>query len=741
MATPSTSTRKPSPSSSLNRDGSATHDALQQALKTYWGFDDYLPLQREAMQSVMEDRDSLVVLPTGGGKSLCFQAPALCREGLAVVVSPLLALMKDQVDALTACGIPAAAVNSTLSLDEKRRIAQQVEAGELRLLYMSPERLVTSRTLDFLQNQHVSFFAIDEAHCISAWGHDFRPEYRDLRTLRDRFPDAAIHGYTATATETVRSDIVDQLGLRDAEVLVGDFRRPNLQYHVARRQRGVGQICRVIDRLRGQSGIVYCITRAEVDRTCALLGELGYSARPYHAGLSDEDRIRNQEAFLTEKTDTIVATIAFGMGIDKSNVRYVIHAGMPKSLENYQQESGRAGRDGVEAECWLLHSGRDVMTWKRLIESVPDEARGAAATALEKIERYATSVQCRHASLIEHFGQEWTYGPCNACDVCLGKLEMMDDALVVGQKILSCVLRVGERYGADYISLVLSGSKDQRILSAGHEKLSTWGLLSNFRRQDVRQWVEQLVAQGFASKEGEFNIVRVTDEGRRLLSGDANPTLLRPSKEAGKTRQAASADSWDGVDRELFDTLRQLRREVATERDVPADIVFSDATLRDIARRHPSTLEQFLEVNGVGQKKAADFGQQFVECVANYCEQNGVAMDLEQERAAREASPSLSASAVQAFPLFDDGLTIEEVAERMGRAVSTTLGYLDAYIRHRQVTDASRWIPRSEIEQIETAAHEVGAKGLRPIYDALKGRIGYERIRIVVACLANQNSP
>jgi ATP-dependent DNA helicase RecQ len=738
MATPSTSTRKSLHKAASQSCKASPHDALRQILKTYWGFDDYLPLQREAMQSVLDNRDSLVVLPTGGGKSLCFQAPALCREGLAVVVSPLLALMKDQVDALTACGIPAAAVNSTHSLDEKRRIARQVEAGELRLLYMSPERLVSPRTLEFLQNQHVSFFAIDEAHCISAWGHDFRPEYRDLRTLRDRFPDSAIHAYTATATETVRRDIVEQLGLCDAEVLVGDFRRPNLQYRVARRQRGVGQITSVIDRFRGQSGIVYCITRAEVDKTCAVLTELGYSALPYHAGMSDEDRIRNQEAFLTERTDTIVATIAFGMGIDKSNVRYVIHVGMPKSLENYQQESGRAGRDGVEAECWLLNSGRDVMTWKRLLESVPDEARGAAAAALEKIERYATSVQCRHASLVEHFGQEWTYGPCNACDVCLGKLEVIDDALIVAQKILSCVLRVGERYGADYISLVLTGSRDQRILAAGHEKLSTWGLLSDFRRQDVRQWIEQLIAQGFACKEGEYNIVRVTDDGRQLLAGEIAPTLLRPTKEASKARSGAAADSWDGVDRELFDSLRQLRREVATERAVPAYIVFSDATLRDMARRRPSSLEQFLAVNGVGQKKAADFGEQFVEHIATYCQQSGVAMDVDAEPPAREAAANLSAGAIKSFPLFDEGLSIEQVAERMSRAVSTTLGYLEAYIRYRQVTDASRWIPISEVRQVETAAEEVGTQRLRPIYDALQGRIGYERIRIVIACLVNR---
>lgn len=717
------------------------HDALQQVLKTYWGFDDYLPLQREAMQCVLGDRDSLVVMPTGGGKSLCYQAPAMCRDGLAVIVSPLLALMKDQVDGLRTNGIPAAAVNSTIGPEEKRDILREIESGRLRLLYMSPEKLLVPRTLEFLQNQRVSFFAIDEAHCISAWGHDFRPEYRGLSQLRDRFPKAAIHAYTATATENVRDDIVRQLGLRNAEVLVGDFRRINLHYHVARRERGLNQVCAVIERFRGQSGIVYCITRAEVERTAAVLCEMGYSALPYHAGMSDEDRSRNQEAFLTEQADTIVATVAFGMGIDKSNVRYVVHTGMPKSLEHYQQESGRAGRDGEKSECWLLYSGRDLMTWKRLLEQSSDESRSSAIAALEKINAYATSVQCRHASLIEHFGQPWTYGPCNACDVCLGKLEVVDDALVIGQKILSCVLRVREGYGADYVSLVLTGSKDQRIVAAGHEQLSTWGILKEYRRQDVRQWIEQLVNQQFLAKEGEYNLVRVTEEGRRLLAGDVAPTLLVPAKSSRSPSSAVDHDSWEGVDHGLFDALRQLRREEAISREVPAYIVFSDTTLRDMARRRPSTVERMLDVHGVGRQKSANFGEDFVTCIADYCRQHGLRMDVAHETKAPKvaAAPSApSVAAVKSFPLFDEGLSVEEVAERLGRALSTTYGYLEAYVRHRRVADAVRWIAPQELEEILTAIRQTGADRLKPIYEALDGRVGYERIRIAVICLENQ---
>ncbi|MCY2992044.1 MAG: DNA helicase RecQ [Planctomycetota bacterium] len=603
---------------------------LREVLGKYWGYDSFLPLQAEAMSSVLRGRDSVVVLPTGGGKSLCFQAPAMCLPGLALVVSPLISLMKDQVDALRNCGVSAAFANSTLSAAERRRVADDIRAGRLRLLYLAPERLLTEGTLEFLKTAQVSLVAIDEAHCISSWGHDFRPEYRSLRLLKEVFPNVGIHAYTATASELVRRDIAEQLRLTDPEILVGSFDRPNLIYKVQRRHDRLKQIRQVLERHPSESGIIYCITRKDVDQTSAVLTELGYRVRPYHAGLTDDDRRRNQEAFIQEQVDTIVATVAFGMGIDKSNVRYVIHAGMPKSLEHYQQESGRAGRDGLEAECCLFFSGQDYGVWKSITEESEPTAREGALQSLSAMLNFCTGVQCRHRAIVEYFGQRLDGESCQACDVCLGQLDLVDDALIIGQKILSCVLRLQQRFGGEYTAKVLNGSEEQRIVQQGHHQLSTWGLLAAEQLRTIRDWIEQLVSQDFLVKAGEFNVLEVTPEGRRLLKGQVTPRLLRPAKpaKAGKAAAASEVDSWEGVDRGLFDELRRLRQEHAAVQNVPAYIVFSDATLRDVARRRPSSLDGFRQIKGVGDKKLADYGQAFVARLVAYCQANQVPLDV-----------------------------------------------------------------------------------------------------------------
>ena len=594
--------------------------SLVEVLETYWGYSSFRPLQAEAMRAVLEHRDSVVVLPTGGGKSICFQAPAMSMPGMAIVVSPLISLMKDQVDALAECGIPAAYINSTMSNPERLRVANAIRAGELKLLYVAPERLCSEKMLDFLEPCEISFVAVDEAHCISAWGHDFRPEYRMLKQLRSRFPKIGVHAYTATATEHVRQDISDQLGLRDPEWLVGSFDRKNLIYKIQRKNDVRKQVRGIIDSHQGESGIVYCISRREVDELASELRKEGYSARPYHAGLSDVERMKHQDEFLNEETLIVVATVAFGMGIDKSNVRYVIHTGAPKSLENYQQETGRAGRDGLEAECWLLWTAANFITWRRMQEELPDDAKAHAMESLSGIEKFCTGVVCRHKALVEHFGQSYDLPDCGACDVCLEQIELVSDPLITAQKILSCVVRVNESYGADYVSQVLVGSKDARILEKGHDQLSTYGLLKDERKEAVREWIEQLTSQGFLKRVGEYNTLSVTPEGWSLLKGNAEVRLLKPIQKKSSTKRATKIESasWDGVDRELFEALRVVRRSVAEEHGVAPFIVFSDATLRDLARKRPTSLTDFRQVHGVGDKKTAAYGELFIDAIRRH---------------------------------------------------------------------------------------------------------------------------
>ena len=721
---------------------------LLDVLQRYWGYDGFRPLQEEAMRSVLEGRDSVVVLPTGGGKSLCYQAPAMCRDGLAVVVSPLISLMKDQVDALRTNGIPAAFVNSTQTGAERSRVADDIRGGRIKLLYVSPEKLVQDRMIEFLKGLNVSAFAIDEAHCVSEWGHDFRPEYRQLNLLRENFPDVGLHAYTATATERVREDIAKSLRLRQPEILVGSFDRPNLIYKVERRKSGLGQVREVLDRHKGESGIIYCTTRNDVDTLSLELNGQDFQTLPYHAGMSDGDRRHNQEAFLEERCDIIVATVAFGMGIDKSNVRFVIHYGMPKALENYQQESGRSGRDGLEADCCLFYSGREMVRWRSMIEESPQgPAREAAFHSFEAMSRFATGASCRHRELVNYFGQDLPteqHESCGACDVCLGQLDLVENALVVGQKILSSIFRQDQRFGSDYTTMVLKGSKEQRVLQNGHERLSTYGLLADVPQKTIRDWIEQLVGQKYLRKEGEYNVLKITDDGWKLLKGEATPKLLKPAAPTKDKRKAAVIeDSWEGVDRGLFDVLRDLRRAKADALSVPTYIVFGDTSLRDMARRRPTTIPGFHSVKGVGEKKLADFGQEFINCITQYCQQHGVAIDVVAPDVTAKTTLAMSEpaetgpnlSALAAFRLFREGKSVADVANFMSRATSTVASYLAEFIRHDGITDASPWVPAEMIPRIEAAARKHGFEKLRPIFDELNGEVPYELIRPAVDCL------
>jgi ATP-dependent DNA helicase RecQ len=598
------------------------HDELLGVLERYWGYTSFRPLQRDAMDAILSRRDSVVVLPTGGGKSLCFQAPALVGGGLGLVVSPLISLMKDQVDTLVGNGVPAALYNSSLGADEKATVAAGIREGRYRLLYVSPERLAGDGSDGFIARlapSNVRFVAIDEAHCISQWGHDFRPEYRQLGRLRSAFPNVSLHAFTATATSRVRRDIAAQLGLQSPIELIGSFDRPNLIYRVLPRSNLKRQIQDVLARRTGQAGIVYCTSRREVDALAAWLQESGIRARPYHAGLADDERSRNQDAFLDEHADIVVATVAFGMGIDRSDVRFVVHAGAPQSLEHYQQESGRAGRDGLEAECVLIYSTADFLKWKVMLER-NGELTDARRSLLRDIERYASSVGCRHRHLIGYFGETYTKSECGACDFCLDELEAVPESVVVARKILSCVARVGQRFGAAYVTNVLRGSDSEQVTARRHDQLSTFGLLKDMSVPEVRGYIEQLAGYELLRQtEGEFPVLELTEAGVALLKDAASqPDLAlarqrRPTKDRLPRRaRGVEAEAWQDVDRDLFERLRAVRLDIARQRGVPPYVIFHDTTLRDMARLKPTTVDALRHVYGVGERKAADLGELFL---------------------------------------------------------------------------------------------------------------------------------
>ena len=598
---------------------------IEKILSRWWGFDRLRPLQSEAISAALDGRDSLVVMPTGGGKSLCYQIPPLLSESTDVVISPLVALMKDQVDSLDSIGYPAAALYSGIDDAERSRIREKLLAGHLRLLFVAPERLLNSGVLDLLSRVDVRRFAIDEAHCISHWGHDFRPEYRQLSMLRERFPSASFHAFTATATPRVREDIASQLSLHNPEIVVGCFDRPNLVYRVIQRTDRIKQTLQILGRHPKEAAIVYCISRKETERLATHLAAEGILARPYHAGLEAQERHRTQEAFAQDRVDVVVATVAFGMGIDRSNVRLVLHTALPKSLEAYQQETGRAGRDGLAAECVLLYSSADVFSWESLVRKSAeesdlnvDEAEALIKSQLEHLHtmrRYAQTARCRHATLSEYFGQTYPNDSCGACDVCLGETENMADSTIVAQKILSCVARVEERFGVRHVAEVLRGAKTEGVSRHGHDQLSTFGLLDSLDQRTCENLVHQLLDQGFLSRSpGDRPVVMLNGASWTVLRGDRSVVLLEPKVRSTK-KSTIDNDDWQGVDRDLFEKLRQWRRNIAEIRGKPAWTILDDRALRLIAKDMPTSPAALLRIKGIGEKRLAEFGESLLDLV------------------------------------------------------------------------------------------------------------------------------
>ncbi len=602
-------------------------------VRRYWGYSELRPLQAEAIKAGLEQRDSLVVMPTGGGKSLCYQVPAAVAGRTDIVVSPLISLMKDQVDGLRECGYPAAALYSGMPPHALHETEEQFAAGRYRLLFVAPERLLMPRFLQLAERVNVRAFAIDEAHCISHWGHDFRPEYRRLAEIKSRFPRASVHAYTATATERVRADIAAQLKLKNPAVLVGTFDRANLVYRIVPRVDARAQVLEILQRHRGQAAIVYCISRKDTEAMAAFLQANRLRAAFYHAGMEPDERRRTQDDFAAETLDVVAATVAFGMGIDRSDVRCVIHAAMPKSIEHYQQETGRAGRDGLEAECVLLYSAADALRWESLIEKSAGDADAApeiiaaSRQLLDHMRRLCSGAHCRHRKLSEYFGQEYAKPNCEACDVCLNEVEGLADGTVTAQKILSCVARAGERFGAEHIVDILLGAQTERIRRWRHEELSTYGLMKGTPRPALTNMIYQLIDEGLLERTSdERPVLRLTAGSREVLRGQRSVQLLEPRTKIKKTR--FDEKSWESVDTGLFETLRNLRRQLADERRVPAYVLFNDATLRDMARVRPGSPAALLGIRGVGERKLADLGERFLQAIESYCREKRLPLDV-----------------------------------------------------------------------------------------------------------------
>jgi len=591
------------------------------ALKKHFGYDAFRPLQEEIIADALAGRDVFALMPTGGGKSLCFQLPALLRDGLTIVVSPLISLMKDQVDALQTSGVAATFLNSALGANEARTRWRGLHRGEHRLLYVAPERLMVESFLEKAKQWNVSLIAIDEAHCISEWGHDFRPEYRELAKLREHFPNTPIMALTATATERVRKDILKQLQLRDARCYVASFNRPNLTYRVVPKTDPYEQVLTFIRGRPNESGIVYCASRKTADSLAKKLRADGINAQPYHAGLEATERAQHQEMFLRDDVRVITATIAFGMGINKPNVRFVVHHDLPKNIESYYQETGRAGRDGLPGDCVLLFSASDVVKQRKFIEEKSEAEQRIAHEQLRAMITYAETRECRRATLLKYFGEELSPPACDGCDNCLTPRETFDGT-VYAQKFLSCVHRIYTKhrfgFGLNHVVEVLTGGDTEAIRQRSHDQLSTFGIGRDVSRGKWQAIGRELLRLGLvAAAPGKFATLQLTEAGLDALRERRTITLTIPFEvETGKRKKQRTGEI--ECDELLFEKLRLLRRTLADERGVPAYVVFSDVALRKMARAYPTTPAEFERIPGVGQQKLRDFAEPFTATIAEY---------------------------------------------------------------------------------------------------------------------------
>ena len=724
---------------------------LPATLKKYFGYDQFRPLQEEIIRDALAGRDVFVLMPTGGGKSLCFQLPGLMRDGLTIVVSPLISLMKDQVDALQTSGIAATYLNSTLDREEAKARWWRLHRGEYRMLYVAPERLMLETFLERALNWNIAQFAIDEAHCISEWGHDFRPEYRELKRLREHFPDVPVMALTATATERVRADIVKQLKLREPRCYVASFNRPNLTYRVIPKTSPYEQLLAFIRARHNESGIAYCASRKSTESLARNLNEDGISAKPYHAGLTAAERTKHQEAFLRDDERVVTATIAFGMGINKPNVRFVVHYDLPKNLESYYQETGRAGRDGLPSECVLLFSASDVAKQLHFINEKSENEARIARAQLQQMVHYAETRECRRTTLLRYFGEQYARSSCDGCDNCLTPRETFDGT-IPAQKFLSCVHRIlaksGFGFGLNHVVDILRGADTEAIRQRGHNDLSTYGIGRDLKREAWQAIGRELLRLGLLEcAPGRFTTLTLTLAGREMLRQRTPITLTKQMYIVArdqKTRAGAIE-----CDEALFERLRGLRRKLADERGVPAYIIFSDVSLREMARNYPTNAGEFRRIPGVGEQKLKDFARPFLDEIKNHLATNPRQKFLE----CGDTSPLLRArtsphtpnrqrlndSQAETLRRFRHGETVDEIARGRGFVRSTIYSHLLAAIECGKLIERDRFFTPAQNKDIAAAFEQVNNGKLVDVSAFLGNKYDIGELRIFRAFAAHSN--